>query len=64
MLGVVQRAITNGSKHLSDDEERVAVQVICRRACHDHRSAQVEAGEDDRHDGTAEFVDGEAKRDA
>ena len=64
MLGVVERSVTDGREDLADDEQRVAVQVVCRRARHDHCTRQVEAGEDDRHQGTAQFVDVEPEADA
>ena len=64
MLGVVERAVTDGREDLADDEQRVAVEVVRRRAGHDDGAGEVEAGEDDGHDRAAPFVDVEAEPNA
>ena len=64
MLGVVQGSVPDGSEDLADDEESVAVEVVRGCARHDYRAGQVEAGEDNGHDGPAPFVDVEAEDDA
>ena len=64
MLGVVERSVADGSKNLADNEESVAVEVVRGCARHDYRAGQVEAGEDNGHEGPAPFVDVEAEDDA
>ena len=43
VLGVVERAVTDGREDLADDEQRVAVEVVRRGTRHDHGAAKVEA---------------------
>ena len=47
MLRVIEGAVADGREHLAKDEQWVAVQIVRRRASHDHRTREVEAGEDD-----------------
>ena len=63
VLRVVQRPVTYGCKDLSDDQNGIAIEAVCRRAGHDNRTAQVEARENDRHDSAAPLVDSEPKAD-
>ena len=38
VLGVIERAVSNGGDDLPEDKERVAIEVIRRRARHDDRT--------------------------
>ena len=64
VLGVVERAVADSGDDLADDEQRVAVEVVRRRAGHDDGAREVEAGEDDGHDRASPFVDVEAEPNA
>lgn len=64
VLCVVQGAVTNRSEDFAKDEDGVAVEVVRRSAGHDHGTAEMEPSQDDRHDSTAEFVDGEPESNA
>lgn len=64
MLCVVERAVTNGSDDLAENEQWVAVQVVRGSAGHHHCSTHVERRQDHREQGTAPAVDAEANGDA
>ena len=64
MLGVVERAVADGCDDLTQDEERVTVEVVRRSPRHDNGTSKMEGGKDDGHDSAAEPVDVEAETDA
>ena len=64
VLSVVERTVADSGDDLADDEQRVAVEVVRRRAGHDDGAREVEASKDDGHDRAAPFVDVEAEDDA
>ena len=64
MLSVIQRAISDRRNNFSDDEERVAIEIIGRAAGHDRASTQMERSHDDSKKRPAPFVDAKSEGNA
>ena len=63
MLSIVQRPVADGGDDFSQDEKRIAVQVVSRSASHDDGTGHMKSSKHDGQQRTAKFVDSEAKSD-